>query len=339
MTPPPGRRRATIHDVAAEAGVSRGTVSRLLNGTSYVSSDAREAIEKAIAKVGYVQNTAARNLVTRRSRAVGFVVHEPHELFLDDPNIGAILLGANEVVSEADFQLVVLVLDSERDSQRVADYLRGGFVDGAVLVSARQHDTIAGAVERLGLPAVFIGHPPGHPAIPYVGIDNRSAARSVTEELLRTGRRRVAMVASALDRDSGSDRLAGFRDALGERFDPRLVVDHPLYSYGSGLEGTRELLRRDPAIDGIFAASDAVAAGVLEALRQAGRSVPGDVGVVGFDDSAWAVRCVPALSTVRQPARLMGRRAAEIVLGQIQGAEVEPGGALLDTEVVWRASA
>jgi DNA-binding LacI/PurR family transcriptional regulator len=336
---PPGRRRATIHDVAAEAGISRGTVSRVLNGNSYVSAEAREAVERAIAKVGYVQNTAARNLVTRRSRAVGFVVHEPHDLFLDDPNIGAILLGANEVVSEADFQLVVLVLDSERDSHRVADYLRGGFVDGAVLVSARQHDAIADVVERLHLPAAFIGHPPGHPDIPYVGIDNRSAARAVTQGLLGTGRRRVAMIASALDRDSGTDRLAGFRDALGERFDAGLVVDYPLYSYTSGLEGVRELLRRDPGVDGIFAASDAVAAGALEGLREAGRSVPGDVGVVGFDDSAWAVRCVPQLSTVRQPARLMGRTAAEVVLRQIEGTEPEPIGSLLATEVVWRASA
>ncbi len=158
---------------------------------------------------------------------------------------------------------------------------------------------------------MFIGNPPGHPAISYVGIDNRSAARSVTQQLLDTGRQRVAMVACALDRDSGSDRLAGFRDALGDRFDPRLVVDHPLYAYTSGLEGARELLRRDPGIDGVFAASDAVAAGVLEALREAGRSVPGDVGVVGFDDSAWALRCVPPLSTVRQPARLMGRRRGD----------------------------
>ena len=136
-------RRATIFDVAAEANVSRGTVSRVLNGEPYVSATARVAIEKAIAKVGYVRNMAARNLVTQRTRAIALIVHEPHSVFLEDPNIGAILLGTNDRLSEAEYQLVCLIIGSGRDSDRVADYLRGGFVDGAIIVSAREHDPIA----------------------------------------------------------------------------------------------------------------------------------------------------------------------------------------------------
>ncbi|WP_374008283.1 LacI family DNA-binding transcriptional regulator [Leifsonia sp. LS-T14] len=332
-------RQATIHDVAAAAGLSRGTVSRVINGEPYVSPAAKAAVESAIVQVGYVPNTAARNLKTRRSNAVALIVHEPHSLFLEDPNIGAILLGTNTVLSAADYQLVTLIIDSDRDSDRVADYLGGGFVDGVIIISARAEDPIGRAVAGMGIPAVFVGRPPGIDDIAYVGIDNVSAAHAITERLVGTGRTRIGMIASALDRDSGRDRLGGFRAALGDRFDPGLVVEYPLYSYDSGLDGMRELLRRAPDIDGVFAASDAIAAGALEVLRSSGRKVPEDVGVVGFDDSAWALRCQPALSTVRQPALTLGRAAAQRVLDQIAGSDEERSGTILETEIAWRESA
>ncbi len=247
VAPPSKPRRATVHDVAAAAGISRGTVSRVLNG-GYVSAAARTAIEAAIAEVGYVPNTAARNLVMRRSQAVGFLALEPHSLLLDDPNIGSIMLGANEVLSVADHQMVNLVVDSARDTERVARYLSGGFVDGAIIVSARTHDPITRVIAELGLPATFVGHPPDlHRSIPFVGIDNVGSARTITERLAATGRRHIAMIAAALDRDSGADRLTGFREALGDRFDPRLVAEVALYDYASGVKGMRELLAREPA--------------------------------------------------------------------------------------------
>jgi DNA-binding LacI/PurR family transcriptional regulator len=315
-------KRATIFDVAAEAGVSRGTVSRVLNGERYVSGAAREAIEAAIAKVGYVRNTAARNLATQSSGAIALIVHEPHSVFVDDPNIGAILLGINGTLSAADYQLVSLVIDTDRDSQRVTGYLGGGFVDGAILVSAREGDPISHAIADLHLPAVTVGRPDNELQLPWVGIDNRAAARLITQRLLATGRRRVGMIAAGLDRDSGRDRLAGFRDALGDRFDESLVSRQSFYT-----------------LDGVFAASDAVAVGALETLASAGRRVPVDVGVVGFDDSAWARRAQPALSTIRQPAGDLGARAAELVLEQVRTGVSRPDGVLLPTEVVWRNSA
>ena len=332
-------KRATIFDVADEAKVSRGTVSRLLNGERYVSDSAREAIELAIARVGYVRNMAARNLASQRTRAVGLIVHEPHSVFLEDPNIGAILLGTNERLSEDDYQLVCLIIGSDRDSARVADFLRGGFVDGVIIVSAREHDPIALAISQIGLPAVTVGHPSDVPKIPFVGIDNYTAARDITSRLRDTGRRRIGMIAAALDRDSGADRLAGFRSAIGDDFDERLVVDFPLYSRETGVAGMKELLAREPSIDGVFAASDAIAAGAIDVLRQAGRSIPGDVGIVGFDDSEWAQRCHPLLSTVRQPADLLGRQAASILLDLVNGTRPEQTGTLLPTEIVWRDSA
>lgn len=333
-----GRKRATVFDVANEAGVSRGTISRYMNGERYVSDAAREAIEAAIAKVGYVPNGVARNLVLQRSQAIGFVVHEPHSVFLEDPNIGEIMLGANAALSAADYQMVCLIVDSERDTDRVARYLSGGGVDAVVMVSARTRDPISRVIERLRLPAAFVGRPPNIAAA-SVGIDNRGAATAITTRLLETGRSRVGMIAAALDRDSGVDRLAGFTDALGDRFDPRLIVEVPLYSYADGIAGMRELLDREPRVDGIFAASDALAAGAMEVLREAGRIVPADVGVVGFDDSSWALRTQPPLSTVHQPARGLGRAAAESVLAQLEAGAGAEGEKLLPAPVVWRASA
>lgn len=341
MTPPPARpKRATIFDVAAEAGVSRGTVSRVLNGEPYVSETARQAIEAAIAKVGYVRNTAARNLARQASGAIALIVHEPNSVFVDDPNIGNILLGTNGALSAADYQLVTLVIETERDSERVSGYLGGGFVDGAIIVSAREGDPISRAIADLRLPAVMIGRPDNQPRLPWVGIDNRGAAREIAERLAASGRQRIGMIAAGLDRDSGRDRLAGFQDALGDAFDASLVSRQPFYTFDAGVAGMTELLEREPELDGVFAASDAVAAGAIDVLRARGRRVPDDVGVVGFDDSAWALRCQPLLSTVRQPAALLGARAAQLVLEQIaSGGAGDEGGVVLETEVVWRASA
>ena len=340
MTPPSTRpKRATVHEVATEAGVSRGTVSRVLNGERYVSAEARSAIEAAIAKTGYVPNLAARNLVMQRSQAIAFLVHEPHSMFVEDPNIGDILLGANRALSTAGYLMTTLVIDSADDTERIGRYLSGGVVDGIIVVSARQHDPLTAIIRRLGLPAAFVGHPPDIDDIPFVGIDNRKAAESITRRLLETGRRRVGMVAAALDRDSGADRLAGFTAAIGDAFDPALVSSVDLYSYSEGVRGMRELLQREPAIDGVFAASDSLAAGAMDVLREAGYRVPVDVGVVGFDNSVWAQRCEPALSTVDQPAAGLGERAAQSILAQLAGEAPQLGGIYLDTPIVWRDSA
>ncbi|PCN49683.1 LacI family transcriptional regulator [Curtobacterium sp. 'Ferrero'] len=334
------RARATIQDVADEAGLSRGTVSRVLNDEPYVSPKAREAVQEAVRRVGYVRSAAARSLVTRRSGAVALIVHEPSVQVLDDPNIGNILIGTNAVLSEADQQLVTIMVDSVRDDERVVEYLRGGFVDGAIVLSARDGDAVTRAIEEMGLPACFVGHPTDAANTSWIGIDNRAAAFAITSRLVETGRRRIGMLASGLDRDSGQDRLAGFTEALGDRFDPALVARNPLFSYTAGVEGMRELLDRAPDVDGVFAASDAVAAGAMDVLHRAGRSVPHDIGVVGFDDSAWALRCDPPLSTVRQPARTLGEHAARQVLAQIAGTDDDgPQGLVLPTEVVWRQSA
>ena len=331
-------RRPTVLDVAAIAHVSRATVGRYVNGQGYISVAAREAVAKAIEEVGFVPSIAARNLVSQRTRMIALIVHEPDVVFVEDPNIGSILLGANSALSESGYLMATIVVDSEVDVARVVEYLAGGFVDGAIVVSARVEDPVTRAIEQFAVPAVFIGSMPSLPNATSVGIDNVEASREITTRLLATGRSKVGMIAAALDRTSGADRLTGFVAALGDSFTDALVAPVDLYTYAAGRAGMQELLSREPLIDGVVAASDAVAAGAMSVLREHGRRVPEDVGVVGFDDSAWALRCDPPLSTVHQPAYELGRAAGELVLRLIDGDLIDEG-TVVKTSVVWRDSA
>ncbi len=335
---PQRHRRPTVRDVATLARVSRATVGRYVNGEGYISAASREAVAKAIEEVGFVRSISARNLVSQRTRMIALIVHEPDVVFVEDPNIGSILLGANSTLSKSDYLMATIVVDSEVDVARVVEYLAGGFVDGAIVVSARVEDPVTRAIEQFAVPAVFIGSMPSLPNATSVGIDNVDASREITSRLIATGRSKVGMIAAALDRTSGADRLAGFTEALGEAFTESLVCPVDLYTYAAGRAGMQELLSREPLIDGVVAASDAVAAGAMSVLREHGRRVPEDVGVVGFDDSSWALRCDPPLSTVHQPAFEAGGTAGELVLRLIEGEEIEHG-TVLKTPVVWRDSA
>lgn len=320
--------------------MSRGTVTRVLNDQRYVSEAARQAVLDACLVVGYVPNRAARNLATARSHVIGFIIQEPFGLMLADPNIGQILLGANSVASQADYQLVNLVVDSDRDRERVERYLTGGYADGVIALSSRQHDQIIGSLQAMGVPTVVIGRPPDELDLPHVHIDNRGASEQIVQRLVGTGRRRIAIVVAATDRDSGADRLEGYRDALGEQYLDALVERVPLYDFSAGRDGAIRLLERVADVDAIFATSDALAAGVIDGLRMAGRTPGRDIAVVGFDDSAWAERCEPALSTVHQPAKDLGATAAELLLSLLGDRQpVDDSSVLLPTHIVWRDSA
>lgn len=333
-------RRATIHDIAAAAGVSRGTVSRVLNGGSYVSSEARAAVQQAVASVHYVPNGLARSLVRQRTNTAAFVVHEPHLLFFEDPNLAGMLLGANRTLAESGVQQLILVVDSADDIARVSDFLRGGHVDGAALLSVRRDDPLIDILSDLQLPGVLASRS-SDPAcdIPFVDIEHRPAAEEITRRLVRTGRQRVGMITGPLAVDAAVERRAGFRDALGDAYDEELVLPTPDWGYRSGVEAMRELLSRDPSVDGVFGGCDSLAAGAMDTLRASGRRVPVDVGVIGFDDSSWAVRTTPRLSTVRQSPARLGARMADILLRQIAGEDLSGYHELDITELVWRRSA
>lgn len=332
-------RRATVFDVESVSGVSRGTISRYLNGSGYVSKSSAQAIADAIASVGYVPNNAARTLASKSTKTVAFIVNESHTLFYEDPNVAGMLTAANRVLSEADFQQVILIVDSQQSLRRITTHLRGGYVDGAILVSAKAKDALVDVVNELRIPAAMAGRAANDIAIPWVDVNNHEAAKTITERLMATNRQKLAMIQGPVDMLAARERLSGFREALGKRFAPELVVPTPDWSTASGSTAMEAILRRDAAVDGVFCASDALAIGALEVLRQAGKKVPVDVGVVGFDDSILAHNAVPQLSTVRQPVDELGAEMATLVLRQIAGENLSGSGKLLPTTVIWRDSA
>ncbi|MGW1543646.1 LacI family DNA-binding transcriptional regulator [Streptomyces sp. NPDC002309] len=339
--------RPTLEAVAARAGVSRATVSRVVNGGDGVREPLIERVRRAVDELGYVPNQAARSLVTRRHDAVAVVIAEPETRVFADPFFALQLRGISKELTAHDNQLVLLLTEGRDDHARVGRYLAGGHVDGALVFSLHLDDALPALIQRAGIPTVFGGRPgwrddDGRGAV-YVDSDNRGGAREAVRHLVGLGRGRIAHIAGALDQTSAVDRLDGFRDVMSGT-DPRLIAEGDFTPAG-GERAMRALLERRPDLDAVFAANDLMASGALRVLREAGRRVPDDVAVVGFDDMLpVAEQTDPPLTTVRQDIEEMGRLMARLLIGRLRGGPDEPEegaapGVVLSTTLVRRASA
>ncbi|WP_432536083.1 LacI family DNA-binding transcriptional regulator [Kineococcus arenarius] len=336
----PSASAPTLESVAALAGVSRATAGRVLSGSERVSPAAREAVLRAASELSYVPNQAARSLVTRRSGSVALVVVEPVERFFSDSYFPLVLSGAQAVLAEREVQLVLVVLSTARERERFERYARGGHVDGAVLVSVHGRDPLPQHLVDAGIPVVMSGQPmdPGS-TVPYVSADNVGGARTATRHLIERGCRRVVTVTGPMDMRVGRDRLAGFHEELRaqrHRFGAELAESGD-FTVAGGRAAAEALLARVPDLDGVFAANDLMAAGVLQALAAEGLAVPGRVRVVGFDDAPLAAAATPPLTTVRQPVVEMGRELARMLLWVIDG-EGTPAPVVAPTTLVQRAT-
>ncbi|MET1017029.1 LacI family DNA-binding transcriptional regulator [Leifsonia flava] len=332
------RKRPTIEDVARESGVSRGTVSRVLNGGHWVSPDAAAAVEKAIKKTGFRANPHARNLATARANSIAFLLTESHERLFEDPNFSALMRGAAQALAERDLPLVLLMAGSDDEQRRATEFITAGHVDGALLVSShRGRESFLGELVAAEIPVIACGIPLGYERrIGYVSADDLEGARDMVLYLRGLGRRRVAHIAGPLDTSGGTGRLEGYRLEMGDDFDESLVEEGD-YSRTSGERAMRALLERHPDVDAVFAANDLMAAGALDVLHAAGRSVPTDVAVAGFDDAPIATRTSPELTTMRQPFDRIAREMVRMLLEVIDG---QPAARLtMPTELVVRGSA
>jgi DNA-binding LacI/PurR family transcriptional regulator len=334
------RAATTLEEVALKAGVSRATVSRVVNGSPRVSADIRRGVETAIAELGYVPNRAARSLVTGRTASIGVVINEPTGRLFNDPFFPRLLRGIGGSLAGRDLQLVLLMPESPEEAERTTDYLIAGHVDGAVMVSLHGDDRMVSRLSNASIPLVLVGRPPQGIAASFVDADNRQGARSAVEHLVAGGARVIATVAGPSDMPAGIDRLAGYRDALAAA---GLPGDSDLIGYGDftqegGAAAMGRLLAARPDIDGVFAASDLMAAGVLAALSATGRRVPTEVAVVGYDDSAVATSTNPPLTSVHQPIEEMGREVARLLVEAIDGTNRAKRRVILATDLVKRAS-
>jgi len=330
----------TLEVVAQASGVSRATVSRVVNGDKRVSPATRRTVEKAIEHLGYSPNRAARSLVTRRSDSIGLVIPEPTTRLFGDPFFPRLVRGISEMLTASSLQLVLFFPQSRSDEERLRAYLVGGHVDGVLLVSLHGDDPLPGYLVGADIPVVVGGRPPSGTSISYVDMDNVDGARAAVAHLASIGRRHIATVAGPRDMSVAADRLQGYREAIaaaGMRYEPELEVSAD-FDQEIARQLFAELLLTHPEIDAVFAASDPMALGVLQALRAAGRAVPRDVAVVGFDDSTIATAAEPPLSSVRQPIEEMGREMTRMLLASLAPAGRVTRRLFLATELVVRAS-
>ncbi|NSC20247.1 LacI family transcriptional regulator [Streptomyces albus subsp. chlorinus] len=343
-----GRSGPTLEQVAARAGVGRGTASRVINGSPRVSERTRAAVQAAVAELGYVPNRAARALAAGSMDAVALVVPEQENRLFAEPYFSEILRGVSTQLAETDMQLLLTLLHDERSRERFTQYAAAHRVDGVLMVSVHGDDPLPDLLREVGMPAVISGRRSHAEHVPYVDSDNFLGAQLAVEHLIGRGRRQVATITGPLDMYGARCRLDGYHEALraagrqGARPGERLVVEGDFTEEG-GHRAMCALLEREPGVDAVFCASDVMAAGARLALREAGREVPGDVALVGFDDSAVARHMDPPLTTVRQPIEEMGRAMVRMLL-ELMSHERDRAGAeqgpylVLPTELVRRRS-
>ena len=331
----------TLEEVAELAGVSRATVSRVINDSPKVSDEARLAVQSAVEKLRYVPNRLARSLVTRRTDTIALILTEPNTQVFSDPFFASIVRGVSEALDGTDLNLVLLTARNAREQEKVGRFVRQGHVDGVILMSLHTEDLLPDILGSAGVPMVLAGRPLDERSVAFVDADNIGGAALATRHLIEQGRRRIATVTGPLDMVAGADRYTGYREALAEarmELRPELVA-HGDFTEAGGAQAMSTLLERAPDLDAVFVGSDPMAVGALRALKAAGKRVPDDVAVVGFDDAAVAATTDPPLTTVAQPLGEMTKLMTDLLLAQIEG---EPGAAetrVCSTSLVRRASA
>lgn len=335
--------RPTLEEVARVAGVSRATVSRVINASPKVSAEVQATVEAAIAELNYVPNRAARSLVARATMSIALVVPEDAHRFFGDPYFADVVQGISDRLDDSDYVLNLQLTHPSSPSEKTRRYLLGGNVDGALVVSHHSGDHFLASIGQ-SLPVVFGGRPfnaagePGRPTDYYVDVDNRLGAVQGTRHLVTIGRRSIGTITGPRDMPASIDREQGWREAVLEAGLSDDRVARADFTEEGGARAAAELLDRHPDLDALFVASDLMASGALTTLAERGRDVPGDVAVVGYDNSRFATRGPIELTTVAQPTKQMGIVMADTLL-RLLGGEHPEHVTLLPTELIRRASA
>lgn len=347
----------TLEDVARAAGVSRATVSRVINGVRNVDPGIQDAVRQAVSVTGYAPNRAARSLVTRRADSIVLVVSGAGVETDDedgagaadgssftarvfaDPFFGRVVTGVVNYLRPRGMHPVLMFAETSRARDEVVSYLRQGSADGALIVSTHAEDPLPGLITDAGLPAVLYARPARPVRISYVDLAHREGAGLAAEHLLARGCRRIATITGPLDVPAGQERLAGFRDTMARRGHPYIAIAEGQFTQESGEAAMERLLTEHPDLDGVFAGNDLMAMGACHVLREHGRRVPADVAVVGFDDSSAASACRPPLTTVRQPVEDMAAEMARLLLDRLASPDSPATSVIHEPALVVRDSA
>jgi LacI family transcriptional regulator len=329
--------RVTIIDVATEAGVSSGTVSRVINNDVHVRPETRQRVLEVMQRMGFVANRHARSLAGGKTNIIGVLV----------PDLGTAYIG--EIIRGIDVELGLTSLDlilytTHRTASKEASYvanLAEGMVDGLLLVLPRSPADYIETLTRRKFPFVLIDHQGTDEDCPAVGATNWQGAYNATEYLIKLGHRRIAFITGSMDLGCSQDRLAGYRSALRTHHIPEVpeLEYEGDFFQPDGYAGASAFLDLPSLPTAIFASNDVMGMGVMDAIRNRGMRIPDDISVIGFDNIPQSAVVHPPLTTVQQPLEQMGRVAAQMLLGILKDPEREAGRIELPTELIVRESA
>ncbi|MEX2160470.1 MAG: LacI family DNA-binding transcriptional regulator [Anaerolineales bacterium] len=328
--------KVTIVEVAERAGVSLGTVSRVLNNDIHVAPDTRERVVSVVRELGYVANRQARGLKGSKTNTIGILVPD-----LGTGYIGEIMHGVDAEL--ALHQLDLMLFTTHRAATKEANYVANmvrGMVDGLLVVLPRNPADYVGTLSRRNFPFVLIDHQGTGSPCPSVGAMNWQGAYNATEHLIKLGHTRIGFITGSMDLGAAIERLGGYKAALKTYHvteDPQLIYKGSFFQ-PEGYAGACALLDIEPPPTAIFASNDVMAMGAMDAVRSRGLRVPEDISILGFDDIPQAAVVRPALTTVRQPLREMGGLAAQMLIDKLKNPTTELGRTELPTELIVRAS-
>jgi LacI family transcriptional regulator len=327
-----------LEEVAKLSGVSRSTVSRVVNNDPNVSHVTREKVLQIIKQVNFQPNAVARSLAAGRTRILGLVIPSGISALFSDPYFSQLTQGVAQTCNVHDYSVMLWLAEPEYERRTISKIIHNRMMDGVIVAHSLMNDPLVQALLDNALPFVLVGRYPADSRVSYVDVDNRNSARDAVAHLLRLGRQRVATITGPQNMIAGSDRLAGYYDALRNRSltpDPDLVVESDFTEAG-GQAAMVKLLPYHP--DAVFVASDNMALGAIRALRDAGRRVPQDVAIVSFDDMPFAARTDPPLTTIRQPIQRTGMAVAETLIELIESTNPSPRRIIMPTELIIRSS-
>jgi LacI family transcriptional regulator len=329
----------TLEDIADKAGVSRSTVSRVINNKPNVRAEVRQRVLQIIEETGYEPHAAARSLASHRSRLIGLVIPRTVHTVFTDPYFPRLTMGIAQACNQYDYTLSLFLLHTEDEERKLFPRIaRPGLLDGAIVQVGQMSDELICRFAATDLPFVVAGRPVNTPEASYVDVDNVSGSFNAVSHLIHLGHSRIGTITGPLDTTAGQDRYEGYRRALQRR---GLALNENLIAEGDYTEtgayyAMQRLLAQKP--DAVFTASDAMALGALRAIREANLSVPEDIAVVSFDDLPPATTVNPPLTTVRQPVRRMGLKLMETLLDIIENGSHPPRRIVFDTELIIRGS-
>jgi LacI family transcriptional regulator len=330
--------RLNLEQIAKQSGVSRSTVSRVINHDPNVSPETRARVENVIRQMNYQPNAAARSLAGGRSHVLGLVIPMGVGRIFTDPYFPLLIQGVSSACNAFNYSVMLWIAEPEYERRMMGNILNNRLIDGVILSSMMMDDPILQALIENDLPFILIGRHPSNSHVNYVDVDNLNSAREMVAYLLRLGYRRIATITGPQNMIVGVDRLQGYLSALrfwGITPDDQLIADGD-FSEEGGYAAMQRLLPLRP--DAVFAASDAMALGALRAITEAGLKVPQDIGLVGYDDMPFVARTNPPITTVRQPTLKVGAVATETLIGLIEQPGSGPHRIVLPTEMIIRES-